>query len=170
MITALLLPSRKRPTRCVTVPSKVPITHTIFTSRGLLTGGAATKVKAKILIGTGALLARQGNPTGTPVLVVVAVVSLRYGRAWTFGNPVPDFVLLPGLALVLSALVDTEGTARERSFDPMPACEMTSNSPAEPVLEAPSWTALSFCRACGNSKGEHDDGGERYLPHQYDLF
>jgi hypothetical protein len=153
----------------VTVPSKVPITHTIFTSRGLLMGGAATKVNAKILIGTGALLARQGNPTGTPVLVVVAVVWFRYGSAWTFGNPVPDFVLLPDLALILSALVDTEGTARERAFDPMPACEMTSNSPAEPVLKAPTWTVLSFCRACGDAKREYDGGGERYLPHRYDL-
>jgi len=119
----------------------------IFTSRGLLTGGAATKVKAKILIGTGALLARQGNPTGTPVLVVVAVVSFRNGRAWTFGNPVPELVLFPNLALVLSALVDAKGTARESTFDPVSTRKVTRDSPAKPVLQAATWTALSFCRA-----------------------
>jgi len=145
----------------VTIPSQVPITHTIFTSRGLFTVGAATKV----LVGTGALLARQVNPTGTPVLVVVAVVPFRYGRGSALRSPVPDFVLLPDLALVLSAPVDTEGTARERSFDPMPACEMTGHSTTQSILKATTWTALSFCRACGDAKGEHDGGGERSLLH-----
>jgi hypothetical protein len=152
----------------VTVPPKAPITHTIFTSRGLLTGGA-TKVYAKVLVGTGALLARQGNPIGTPVRVVVAVVSFRHGRGSALRNPVPDFVLLPDLALVLSALIDTEGTASERSFDPMSACKMTGDGPAEPVLKTAARTALSLCRACGDGKREHGGGGERYLPHQYDL-
>jgi hypothetical protein len=153
----------------VTVPSQVPITHTIFTSRSLLTGGAATKINAKVLVGAGALLARQGNSVGTPVLVVVAVVTFRYRRGSALRNPVPDFVLLSNLALVLSALIDTEGTASERSFDPMSACKMTGDGPAEPILKATTWTALSFCRACGDAKREHDRDGERYLPHQYDL-
>jgi hypothetical protein len=135
----------------VTVPLKAPITHTIFTSRGLLTGGA-TKVYAKVLVGTGALLARQGNPIGTPVLFVVAVVSFRYGRGSALWNPVPDFVLLSNLALVLSALIDPEDTASERSFDPMPACKMAGDDPAEPVLKTAARTALSLGRACGDAK------------------
>jgi hypothetical protein len=153
----------------VAVPSKVPITHTIFTSCGLLTGGAATKINAKVLVGTGALLARQGNPIGTPVLVVVAVVSFRYGRGSALRNPVPDLVLLPDLALVLSALIYTEGTARERSFDPMSACEMTGDSPAEPVFKTAARTALSFCRACGDTNREHDSEGEDNLLHRQNL-
>jgi hypothetical protein len=136
----------------VTIPPKAPIIHTIFTSRGLLTGGAATKVYSKVFVGAGALLARQRNPIGTPVLVVVAVVSFRYGRGSALRNPVPDFVLLSNLALMLSALIDTEGTARERSFDPMSACKMTGDGPAEPVLKTAARTALSLCRACGDAK------------------
>jgi hypothetical protein len=51
----------------------------------------------------------------------------------------------------------------------MPACEMTGDSPTQPVLKATTWTALSLCRACGNPKREHDSDGGGNLLHGQNL-
>jgi hypothetical protein len=96
------------------------------------------------------------------------VRSLVIGQAPALCIPVA-VVLLPDSALVLSALINTKGTACESTFDPMSSCKMTGHSTAQPILKATTWTALSLCRACGDAKREHDDGGEHYLPHRYDL-
>jgi hypothetical protein len=69
----------------------------------------------------------------------------------------------------LSALIDAKGTARESTFDPVPTREVPGYCTAEPVLEAATWTALSFCRACGSAEREHGGGGEHNLLHGYDL-
>ncbi|MBM1173826.1 hypothetical protein JQC81_23220 [Microvirga arabica] len=130
----------------MTVTLKAPITQPILASCGLLAGCATTRVKAKVLIGTGPLLTRQGYPIGTSISVVVAIVLFWNGDAAALGDPVPTFVLLPDLALILSALVDAKGTSCESTFEPMPAGEMTGDSPAQPVLETTAGEALRLRR------------------------
>jgi hypothetical protein len=139
-IAALLLTPCEGPARRVTVT--LP--------------GSAITAEAQILVGAGSLLARQRSPrqrrpSGAPVAIVEAIVRSRIGSAPALGNPVPNFVLLPRLPLIASALINAEGAARESPFDPVSAGEVAGNSSTQPVFEAAAGAALSVCRASGNA-------------------
>ena len=80
-------------------------------------------------------------------------------RARTLRGPVAVCRPLSRFPLVLTALVDAQGTAGERALEPVSTCEVACDGATQSVLDASAGATLRFRRACKDTEREHQHCG-----------